>query len=77
MLNSAQHRVKTVLDKLIKKHKHEVVALVAPEPLTTIVGRYLEQSQLGDLWEGECECGSWKSIEIEPTQLPAMVANQT
>ena len=77
MLNSAQHRVKTVLDKLIKKYKHEVVALVAPEPLTTIVGRYLEQSQLGDLWECECECGSWKSIDIEPTQLPAMVANQT
>ena len=77
MLGEAQARVKAALDKLIKKHKNRVVALVAPEPLISLVRNYLEQSQLGDLWECICECGSWSSVEVEPQQLAARPANQT
>lgn len=77
MLSSAQQRVKTALDKLIKKHNNSIVALVAPEPLTSLVHIYLEQTQIGDLWECTCECGRWKSIDVEPRQLAGMAANQT
>ncbi len=77
MLSSAQQRVKTALDKLIKKHNNSIVALVAPEPLTSLVNIYLEQTQIGDLWECTCECGRWKSIDVEPRQLAGMAANQT
>lgn len=77
MLSSAQQRVKTALDKLIKKHNNSIIALVAPEPLTSLVRIYLEQTQIGDLWECACECGSWRTIDIEPRQLAGMAANQT
>lgn len=70
-------RVKATLDKLIKKHKNQTVALVAPEPLTSLIQSYLEQSELGDLWETIGECGNWMVVDIEPKQLPAMAANQT
>lgn len=77
MVGEARQRIKTVLDKLIKKHKNQVIALVAPEPLTSLVRCYLEQSDIGDLWETICECGSWLIVDVEPKQLATMAANQT
>jgi broad specificity phosphatase PhoE len=77
MVSEALDRIKTVLDKLIKKHKNQVIALVAPEPLTSLVRCYLEQSDIGDLWENICECGSWLVVDVEPKQLATMAANQT
>lgn len=68
-------RVKTALDKLIRKHKNQTVVIVAPEPLTSLMQSYLEQSELGDLWERICHCGSWNVVDIEPKQLSAMAPN--
>lgn len=65
-------RTKSAFDKLIKKHKNQTVAVVAPEPLTTLIQCYLQQSEIGDLWETTCECGSWSVSEVEPKQLAAM-----
>ena len=76
MLSSAQRRVKTCLDKLVKKHKNRVVVLVVPEPLTSLVRSYLEQTHIGDLWQSACACGRWDLIDVEPQQLAAMAANQ-
>lgn len=70
-------RVKTTLDKLIKKHRNQTVSVIAPEPLTSLMQSYLEQSELGDLWETISECGSWMVVDIEPQQLATMAANQT
>ena len=77
MVSEAQVRIKTVIDKLIKKHKNQVVVLIAPEPLTSLLHSYLLQTELGDLWETVCDCGGWLSIDVEPQQLASMAANQT
>ena len=74
---SALLRVKTALDKIIRKHKGQTVVLVTPEPLTSLIQSYLEQTELGDLWETICECGSWNVVDVEPQQLPTMAANPT
>ena len=76
MVSEAQVRVKTAIDKLIKRHRNQVVVIVAPEPLTSLLNSYLSQQELGDLWDSVCDCGSWLSIEVEPNQLSSMVANQ-
>lgn len=76
-VSSALMRVKTALDKLIKKHKNQTVLLVAPEPLTALMQSYLEQTEVGDLWETISECGSWRVVDVEPQQLAAMAANPT
>ncbi len=75
MLSSAQQRVKAAIDKLLKKHKTGIVALVVPEPLASVVRSYLEQSALGDLWKAENSCGSWQSIDVELNQLLASTAS--
>lgn len=71
----AQMRVKAVIDKLIKKHKNQVVVLVAPEPLTSLLHSYLRQTEWEDFWDQVCECGSWLTIDVEPTQLAEMAHN--
>ena len=76
MVSEAQLRVKSVIDRFIKKHRNQVVVLVTPEPLTSLLHSYLAQEELGDLLESVCDCGSWLSIEVEPQQLGSMVANQ-
>jgi len=65
MLAAAEKRIREVMEKLIKKHKTGVVALVVPEPLASLVRRYLTDSELGDLWKVECEKGQWELFEIE------------
>lgn len=77
MVCDAQLRVKTAIDRLVKKHKNQVVALVAPEPLTSLLHSYLQQTELGDLWNTVCDCGSWVAIDVEPRQLASMAANQS
>jgi probable phosphoglycerate mutase len=69
MLRSAQQRVQGVLDKLLKKHKSGVLAIVVPEPLASLIRCYLSRSELGDLWLAETRSGSWDSLDVQPAQV--------
>lgn len=69
MLEAARDRIQTSLQKLIKKHKDGVIALVAPEPLASLIQSQLSGGDLGDLWQAECRCGGWESLEVEPNAL--------
>ena len=54
------------------EHRDGVIALVLPEPLTTLVRCLLEHSEeLGDLWKVECECGSWSVVDVQPATVSA------
>ena len=55
----------------MKKHKDGTIAVVAPEPLASMLRCVLDQTDLGDLWKVECKCGCWEAIEITPqTMVP-------
>lgn len=69
MLGDAQSRVRTVLLKLLKKHKDGVFGLVVPEPLASLVRASLERSEVGDLWRAGAEHGTWELIDVEPRSL--------
>jgi broad specificity phosphatase PhoE len=65
-LASAQERVQAVLAKVRKKHKDGVVALIVPEPLTSVVRSLWKETALDDLWKAECDAGGWELLELEP-----------
>jgi phosphoserine phosphatase len=69
MLSDAQERVRSAVAKLLKKHKTGTVGLVVPEPLASLVRAYLEQSEVGDLWQAVTQHGTWEVIEVEPRSL--------
>ena len=64
LLSTLQSRTEGVLAKLRKKHKDETIALVAPEPLASVVRSHLKETELGDLWKAECDSGGWELLEV-------------
>ena len=65
-LDSARQRVRTALDKILKKHSQGTVAFVAPEPLASLARSILCDVAVGDLWQAECRCGIWEMIDVLP-----------
>jgi probable phosphoglycerate mutase len=64
-LSSAKQRVSEALAKLIKKQKaDELFAVVAPEPLASIIRNVIRQDAWEDLWQ--CRNGKphWQLIEV-------------
>ena len=70
-MSSARQRVQTALEKILKKHKSGAIAIVVPGPLACIVRSYLDQTDLGDLWQAETECGSWVAIDVRAKKVLA------
>lgn len=68
-LPEARKRVAAALVKLVKKHKDGVIAVVAPEPLASVCRNVLNESDLGDLWKAECDCGRWEVIDVESPRI--------
>ena len=63
-----KRRVAEVLKKLLKKHKEGTIAVVAPEPLASLVRHVLQQDELTDLWKSAEQCGHWEEIPV-PEEL--------
>lgn len=69
MLEQAEKRMRTALAKIIKKHKHGTVALVVPEPMASLVQRFADNSELGDLWKSTAVHGQWDVLDITPALI--------
>jgi probable phosphoglycerate mutase len=64
-LSAARQRVSAALAKLLKKHKaDELFAVVAPEPLASIIRNVVRQDAWDDLWQ--CQNGKphWQLLEV-------------
>jgi phosphoserine phosphatase len=63
-ISTAKERVQTALAKLLKKHKSDgVLALIAPEPLASIIRHVLRHDEWGDLWRCSCGKARWELVE--------------
>jgi phosphoserine phosphatase len=72
-VGSAIDRVRTVIAKLVRKHRDVTVALVVPEPLASLVRALLLHVEITDLWKAECEGGGWEMIEV-PAEKVALAS---
>ena len=66
MIEQAEDRVRTAMAKLLKRHKEGAVGLVVPEPLASLVRRFVDQEELGDLWKATSGHGRWEVLEVQP-----------
>lgn len=73
-LQCAQERIRKVLQKVVKKHRDGMVALVVSEPLATLVQSALSDSDFGDLWRGSLNCGQWVVLDVAPDRLQRVSA---
>jgi len=69
MLSAVFERVEATVAKLCKRHKEGVIALVAPEPLGSLVRSYINHDELGDLWKAPEGHGRWETLTVKPEVL--------
>jgi probable phosphoglycerate mutase len=74
MLSDVEERVAAALDKLLRKHRFGAIALVAPEPLASLIRERLAGGEVGDLWKACGCCGRLEVFNIQPqvrgTRMP-------
>jgi broad specificity phosphatase PhoE len=68
-VGTAVERVRTLISRLLRKHRSGTVAVVVPEPVASFVRAVLSDADLGDLWKAECEIGGWQMIDVEPQKV--------
>ncbi|MGA2256441.1 MAG: histidine phosphatase family protein [Thermoguttaceae bacterium] len=72
MIEQAEQRIRTGMNKLLRRHKDGVIGLVIPEPLASIVRQNLKNDDLGDLWKALSGHGGWEVIDLQPAQVPVL-----
>jgi broad specificity phosphatase PhoE len=68
-VGAAVERVRSLVSRLLRKHRSGTVAIVVPEPLATVVHAILSHTELGDLWKAECGPCGWQLIEAHPDKV--------
>jgi len=64
-VQAVRDRLQEVFGKIAKKHKKNKVAIVAPEPLASVLRNILRDDALGDMWRVEDENQPlWDQIEV-------------
>ena len=64
-LIAAKQRVSAALTKLLKKHKADpMVAIVAPEPVASVIRNVVRNEDWGDLWQNASETAKWQVIDV-------------
>ena len=61
-IEAVRNRISASLNKLRRKWKTGTVAIVAPEPLFSILRSQIESSELRDLFEDKSESDRWESL---------------
>jgi phosphoserine phosphatase len=64
MLSEADERVHATMAKLLKRHKEGLIALVVPEPLLSLVRRFVTHGELGDLWKAPNGHGRFEILPV-------------
>jgi broad specificity phosphatase PhoE len=61
----ARTRVTKAVKKCLRKSRDELVAMVIPDPMASIVTSILTQDSMNSLWQHETDSGSWQIVETE------------
>jgi probable phosphoglycerate mutase len=65
-VQAAYERVKSMVEKLKKRHNGGRIGLLVPAPMSAIVRCALVGGCLGDLWKSELDFGTFEVLQVEP-----------
>lgn len=63
-VETARQRVVRLLKKIRKKYKTGFIAIVAPEPLSSIIRSAIEHSEIENVLRGKIKCGTWFTLDF-------------
>ena len=61
----AKARVLKALKKCVKKGRDDMIALVIPDPMATVVQSLLRDEDLTNVWNSETDSASWSLIDTD------------
>ena len=65
-MQEAQSRIVKFVQKLVRKHRDEIIAIIAPDPLALLIHGLLSgEEPHSDLWTSETDAADWQLIEVE------------
>jgi broad specificity phosphatase PhoE len=64
-VTDAKLRVGKAIRKCLKRGRDDVIAMVIPEPLASVVQSMLSGEELKSVWKTETDSATWSMIEIE------------
>ena len=64
-IEDVRSRVKSVLKRICRKYKVGTVAIVAPDPLFSIIRSEIDDSDIRDLLLNKSEVDRWEEIELD------------
>ncbi len=62
-IRDAKARVIKSVRKVVRKSGDDVIAIVIPDPLASVVESLLRENSISDLWKAETDAGQWQWIE--------------
>ena len=62
-IRDARARVIKAVRRVVRKHKHEVIAIVVSDPMAWVVAGVLTGTKLADLWNAETDSASYELID--------------
>lgn len=64
-MQQAATRVMKVIRRMLRKSRNQVIALVIPDPLASLVAAHLNGEAMPDIWKVETDAGGWQLIEAD------------
>lgn len=64
-IHDAKTRVEKVLRRLVRKSNHQVIGLVVPEPLASVIASVLHGERVSSIWQHETDSAHWQLISVE------------
>jgi len=64
-IEEVRRRVKSVLKRICRKFNGGTVAIVAPDPLFSIIRSEIDDSKIGNLLHQKSELDRWEQVELE------------
>ena len=68
-LGQLEQKAAGVIRRILRRHRGEVIGIVAPEPLRSVIRHLLGDGNWGDLWQANCAHGTWVELEVDPEQV--------
>jgi broad specificity phosphatase PhoE len=65
-MKEAQARVAKFLQKVVRKNRDDMIAIIAPDPLALLIHGVLSgEAPQSDLWTCETDAAKWQLVEVE------------
>ncbi|TWU11115.1 histidine phosphatase family protein [Allorhodopirellula heiligendammensis] len=61
----AAARAMKAINRVLRKSRNQVIALVIPDPLASLVAAHLNDEAMPDIWKVQADAGHWQLIEAE------------